>query len=195
MSAPTNGGPAARVPSTSTAAPETASPGGEFAGATPGPWLLNQISRGNVEVIKSENCRRSCIAILWAAQLDEEHGGCIKANARLIVAAPELLAQRDAARAELAAVRADVDSHEKQMDYLQAELDAESDRLIVARNEARSLAASLDAALAELRQRTSERDQARAILQRLADNKSGEPIVYANLRHEARAALGAERPA
>ena len=59
---------------------------------TPGPWVIRQNGGSQVSIEKSENGIRSIIAETYYSKLADEHGGNYEANARLIAAAPDMLA-------------------------------------------------------------------------------------------------------
>lgn len=59
---------------------------------TPGPWLARQSGGSHVSIEKISDGIRSVIAETYYFKLAEEHGGGYSANARLIAAAPDLLA-------------------------------------------------------------------------------------------------------
>ena len=59
---------------------------------TKGPWVARQIGGSHVSIEKVSNGIRSVIAETCYFKLADEHGGEYSANARLISAAPELLA-------------------------------------------------------------------------------------------------------
>jgi hypothetical protein len=59
---------------------------------TPGPWIITQPDAGTLDVCVESAGVLSRIARLHVVCLADEHGGSVVANARLIAAAPELLA-------------------------------------------------------------------------------------------------------
>jgi hypothetical protein len=61
---------------------------------TPGPWIVRQwgLPAGQMTVEVVRGGLRSKVAILHPSHICEEHDGNIQANARLIAAAPDLLA-------------------------------------------------------------------------------------------------------
>jgi hypothetical protein len=60
---------------------------------TPGPWTTKKIDTGTYDVCRCGNDGlRTRVCRLHASQIEPEHGGTIEANAKLIAAAPDLLA-------------------------------------------------------------------------------------------------------
>ena len=60
---------------------------------TPGPWTTKKIDTGTYDVCRCGNDGlRTRVCRLHASQIEPEHGGTIEANAKLIAAAPNLLA-------------------------------------------------------------------------------------------------------
>ena len=69
---------------------------------TPGPWhIATEPDSGNYAITVKSPGISSHVANIFAGRLCEEHGGSAYANARLIAAAPDLLAALEALRGDL----------------------------------------------------------------------------------------------